>query len=334
MEKIIIALRDFDYDTVELLIQQLNTTPIETFATTSLGILLTCDDESFPYVTELLEFINPYDNLHILNIVATFTLNREIVEYTKRYMEDLSHLEFITQWVEYSGGYFDNVGMVCDIYMSVYGPLSSTVMKSLLDDILKRDKYDFYNAMFGFYTRTSDYAPTPNWIDQRMTTDKELEENMELLGKIDPVDDRILAKDLYQYVEEGQEDLLKIISGLDDNKKDSLKSLIYGQDENLTSFFGPSNPYPPFLHDPKQERMFLCTMYLDEDDETWFDGSCDECGNRIRKEHHCLRMPLETGGWDGCFCSWKCLENRATENEMDLIVKIKDDIQKSLIYDR
>lgn len=368
INNIINALNEYDYDTVEKLAVDIRTTPIESFAHTSLQLLIVCDDEeNFPYMIDILQNLNPYTGLHIVNIVTTWTQNRQVVEYTRKYLPELTHLELIDQWITYSGAYFDNIGIACDIYISVYGPISESVMKTMLQDTINANKYDFYEVLFGLYSRSSNYAPIPNWIDDRMTTDKELEDKLQLLDKTLNVNDDILAKHLYDelhvYVEESKDDMVNIISKLDKNSKDTLKTLITGNDDNLTPFFGPSNPFPTYLHDPIQERMFLCNVYIpdvdvedeplimDQDLHDWFDGSCDECGQRIRSYHHCLRLPMLTGGWMGCFCSWKCLQDRADEYKIkgedeidisnplnvtiqDLVTKIKDEIEKRLIYDR
>lgn len=348
IQSIIDALNEFDYDTVERLSNDINTTPIESFANTALQLLIVCDDEeTFPYMVDILQNINTHNGLHIINIVTTWTLNRQIVEYTRRYLPELTHLELIDQWITYPGAYFDNIGIACDIYVSVYGPIGETVMKTMLDETLNGNKYDFYNILFGLYTRTSKYAPIPSWIAERTTTEKELNIKMQLLGK-NKLDDVALSKQLHSqlqsYIDEDQQDLLSIIEDLDQNAKDTLSSLVLSDIDELTSFFGPINPFPTSLHDPIQERMLLCNVYspyVDDEDEDvtygdWFDGSCDECGQRIREAHHCLRMPQETGGWLGCFCSWKCLQDRAGNNINleDLIGKIKDEIEKKLIYDR
>lgn len=358
---IISALNEFDYDKVENLARDIITTPIESFAKTSLQLLIVCDDEeTFPYMVDVLQNINPYKELHIVNIVTTWTLNRIVAEYARKYLPELTHLELIDQWITYPGGYFDNIGIACDIYISVYGPIGDVVMKTMLDETIKGNKYDFYNVLFGLYSRTSNYANVPNWIDDRTTTDKELESKMELLGD-SKLDDVLLSKQIHEqlhnYIDESQQELLDIIHELDDNAKDTLSTLVLSDSDKLTSYFGPSNPFPLHLHDPIQERMFLCNVYipdLDVEDEPierdndyyhWFDGSCDECGQRIRSYHHCLRLPMLTGGWMGCFCSWKCLEDRVMEYKtdednitditiQDLVVKIKDEIEKKLIYDR
>jgi len=98
--------------------------------------------------------------------------------------------------------------------------------------------------------------------------------------------------------------------------------------KNITLFrsYGPVNSFndmdfSTLLDDNGQDdidkiyggaRMFL-DMSLEVDDETgevlndWFTGFCNNCLSRIRTYHHAVRQPRITGGWLGCFCSFKCL---------------------------
>ena len=68
-------------------------------------------------------------------------------------------------------------------------------------------------------------------------------------------------------------------------------------------------------------RMFLCDLfdYNEEYDyiEDWFLGYCEECLLKIRYRHYAVRMPREHGGWQGCFCSWKCVQDRQSFIETD-----------------
>lgn len=89
-------------------------------------------------------------------------------------------------------------------------------------------------------------------------------------------------------------------------------------------------------------RMFLCTEFEEIDDEgeeidimasgqyvkvQWFRGSCDKCTRKIKFEHYALRQPLRHGGWRGCFCSFECLAECATDPILALLIgRIKEQI--------
>lgn len=42
----------------------------------------------------------------------------------------------------------------------------------------------------------------------------------------------------------------------------------------------------------------------------WFKGRCENpgCQLHIRKKHYAVRMPMESGGWLGCYCSFECIK--------------------------
>lgn len=66
-------------------------------------------------------------------------------------------------------------------------------------------------------------------------------------------------------------------------------------------------------------RMLTCICIAeDEDDEnweieklSWFIKKCEICSKKIRKACHALRLPRDSGGWVGCYCSEKCCVDAA-----------------------
>lgn len=103
----------------------------------------------------------------------------------------------------------------------------------------------------------------------------------------------------------------------------------------LFRIYGPCHPYlPRQLHEPFPCnilggcRMFYCTEFekMPEDEEgdeysvDWFTGSCEYCKKKIRSRYHALRMPLDMGGWQGCYCSEVCV-NQSTNSvgEIELL---------------
>jgi hypothetical protein len=106
------------------------------------------------------------------------------------------------------------------------------------------------------------------------------------------------------------------------------KQLTLESDRLLFWIYGPTNPLVNqdlTLNTPSAKyggcRMFLCDLfdYNEEDDylEDWFLGYCEECLLRIPYRHYSVRMPREHGGWQGCFCSWKCVQERQKFIEID-----------------
>ena len=44
--------------------------------------------------------------------------------------------------------------------------------------------------------------------------------------------------------------------------------------------------------------------------ENWFTGFCMWCDLKIDHYWHAVRIPVyKGGGWNGCYCSWKCLHH-------------------------
>lgn len=71
----------------------------------------------------------------------------------------------------------------------------------------------------------------------------------------------------------------------------------------------------------------------------WFDGKCQHlpCSKKIRAKHHALRMPLETGGWRGCYCSFDCIVDDIIGDNivrLDLVGRMREQIEDVGIYDR
>lgn len=95
-------------------------------------------------------------------------------------------------------------------------------------------------------------------------------------------------------------------------------------DEERKRLYGPANPYvisgEPDLHSSCRMLMYrkptsedIMDRFFEPDVEeepndyvNWFSGKCDFCNKKIREYWHAVRMPLECGGWSGCYCQWSC----------------------------
>jgi hypothetical protein len=89
-------------------------------------------------------------------------------------------------------------------------------------------------------------------------------------------------------------------------------------------------------------RMLLCNEYPKVDifgeqiDLTakniitldWFTHKCNQCNKKIRRKNHALRLPLYYGGWQGCYCSFQCLE----KNVNDVIIALSVGRIKTQLY--
>lgn len=128
------------------------------------------------------------------------------------------------------------------------------------------------------------------------------------------------------------------------NNSEKNKDLYYAsQDDTLFRYWGPTNMIAGVDLTQDHEccrfggcRMLICRCFERYDDDDienqdvpdlsdevdWFTDSCQECGNRIAKKWYALRLPLTTGGWRGCYCSWKCVKQQSDNVLQDQLVEI------------
>lgn len=69
----------------------------------------------------------------------------------------------------------------------------------------------------------------------------------------------------------------------------------------------------------------------------WFTGNCDYCKRKIRYKHHAVRMPMSSGGWDGCYCSWKHIKADIADPSSpihELVKLFEIEMIEKGIYDR
>ena len=70
-------------------------------------------------------------------------------------------------------------------------------------------------------------------------------------------------------------------------------------------------------------RMLVCQCCENDDgnneDDTWdwFNGTCIFCECEIPSKKLALRIPLEGGGWYGCFCSISCIQDSYISNDSE-----------------
>lgn len=152
-----------------------------------------------------------------------------------------------------------------------------------------------------------------------------------------------------------EEDKMNMVRGVLENKaKRNLSS-----DEDLFSILGPVNAIVDddlvsdknICHRYGGCRMFTCIELEDMLDSSngqivyalseykptdWFQGACQVCHLRIRRFAHAIRMPLDHGGWKGCYCSEKCLRRDLDSNLFltALVDELMKDMNRIGIQDR
>lgn len=84
-------------------------------------------------------------------------------------------------------------------------------------------------------------------------------------------------------------------------------------------------------------RMLQCEC-KEEESESWFNGTCNVCGSKIRNKSYAVRFPLEEGGWFGCYCSFRCMTDKPPikiTNDTDILINYTKDVLKTDgIFDR
>ncbi len=58
---------------------------------------------------------------------------------------------------------------------------------------------------------------------------------------------------------------------------------------------------------------------LNDDDEDWFMDFCDFCEDRIPYRNLALRIPMQHGGFMGCYCSIQCIEEVYLNGDVERI---------------
>lgn len=220
------------------------------------------------------------------------------------------------------------------------------------EEFQERTKLDCRGPIEFFIYKKSQYlfADIPEWVSI------EEGENLSLLETLSP------GKD-YENVELNVEKLVKKAKDFffitpEDKEEESLEDI--AADTNINTalinylkassleenpivihrsnrVFGPANRFPdkncvsnPNKNGPCRMLECLCRE-LDEDEAydymtaEWFFGVCDNyvCSKKIRDRSHSIRIPLEGGGWKGCFCSFECMNRSLPFRDKDMNFRIE-----------
>ena len=119
------------------------------------------------------------------------------------------------------------------------------------------------------------------------------------------------------------------------NLEEAMQAVLsaYSESENpeqtsAARIFGPLNRMMdrdcisnPYSNGPCRMLECICcefddVSYGDQKIEgvysNWFTGKCKVCLRGIRDASHAVRLPLEEGGWNGCYCSIDCIRQDDT----------------------
>lgn len=178
-----------------------------------------------------------------------------------------------------------------------------------------------------------DFAPIPKWVSVKEG------ENLSLLKTVLPGDGAEASKERnIEFIAQAH-DLFHEIKGqkvrgqgtnlnLDEAMQAVLAAYSEGENPEQSSaarLFGPVNRMMDrdcisgsFAIGPCRMLECLCCENSDvsydgekieEVYSSWFTGRCQVCLRSIRDLSHAVRLPLEEGGWSGCYCSIDCIRN-------------------------
>ena len=203
------------------------------------------------------------------------------------------------------------------------------------------------NYLADYYPEYKDRLPTQSELDELAETQSQMQEIVELPSDDEAVE--LLTEGLSRYgisineVDAAKEIIREEIKD-EMKKRELLMPILKTQNEQkldadrvLYWVYGPSNPLVGqdlTIDAPSYKfggaRMHLCDLF-DYDEEydyvsDWFTGSCKQCLLQIREKWHAVRKPRAFGGWEYCYCSWKCVkddfyERENFEEEADLLTE-------------
>lgn len=129
---------------------------------------------------------------------------------------------------------------------------------------------------------------------------------------------------------------------------ENASNLFLHDDAELQRILGPANPLAGADLTLDEDcskyggcRMLLCTCFEENPDvedervDDWFTGMCDACERTITKRWYAVRMPLDSGGWQGCFCSVSCMRLKSATLLNTIFIKnLESQLEDIGIYDR
>jgi len=189
------------------------------------------------------------------------------------------------------------------------------------------DAVDFLLSIKG----AKDFAPVPRWVSINEG------ENLSLLKTTLPGDGYEASKDRNTEFIAQAHNLFHEIKdhkakeqGTNINLDEAMQTVLsaYSESENpgqsaASRVFGPLNRIMdrdcisnPHVIGPCRMLECICREFNDvsyNDDKiegtyaSWFTGRCEVCARSIRDLSHAVRLPVEEGGWSGCYCSIDCI---------------------------
>ena len=281
------------------------------------------ESEDIPIFTKL--FLIPMVNVNTISFIA-------------RTYPDYSYLEVMDDIVRYDSVPY--IPIACDRVVKVFGEQPYETYKMLLE-LSGETNPGVSNYLAGKIRKISPFAPKPKWVSDfregeyktlPFQSEVKIPEKIPGAFELPPIDEivRQLAEGIEHSgitVDDKQTAVrlirAKVSIATTAERIELLKPIIdlshkieQQSDDGIFRVLGPSNP---LIGGSSKEmnyggcRMFICEVFDFNQDtgyvEDWFEGYCYKCDLRIRTRWHAIRMPRPSGGWIGCYCSWKCVRD-------------------------
>lgn len=222
----------------------------------------------------------------------------------------------------------------CERVDKVFGIQKVGTLQQLLTYSEEQLNDVIYNYLLNIIRKRAKYARKPSWINSIFDNIPKESHLIQLLNTDTKDDENIDINDIERLVSiaiekcsltsDNPQQLTEWLnSASEDEKLYFLKRTTQGlkleqleNDENRFRILGPLNVVEfgesGVYEDDIGSRMFSCYIndYHKESDtyENWFTGYCLYCDLRIKHYWNAVRIPVyNNGGWNGCYCSFKCL---------------------------
>lgn len=280
----------------------------------------------------------PEEKMQILSrLFLIENINIETLSYVVLSNETFTYVELMDDLIEFDSS--PQIITACQKADKIFGLQPYETYKIVQEHAYEIDNDNVYDYATDKMEETAPYAPSPTWVTgEPSMTEKELMNITvdQAINKL-PSDNEaveMLTKGLSHLgisvgeLEEAKKFLLlKLSRSNHEEKLEMLKPIMENVNnldltKNITLFriFGPANPLvdQDLTLETPSSKYGGCRMFLDQtfcyDEEfdyvkDWYDGVCSYCHLKIKYRWYALRKPRVHGGWENCYCSWKCVRD-------------------------
>ena len=214
----------------------------------------------------------------------------------------------------------------------------------LLKAAEERNRRDAVSYILKLISKKTSYAEIPSWMKKKAEKVSSIIEDPKNTKEVvsdfivsssnsSPLNDKF-RETLNTFSHLELSSIVSCLSG-DDSKKIDDPDMVEGplnpivqDDDTIRECLGSMS-----YRNNKGCRMLTCICIVNSDEDydldeipkmSWFDGKCEECHKKIKLACHSIRLPLDHGGWVGCFCSEDCAIDTANrEIKENLAANVK-----------